>query len=275
MERKEYTIQEETKLKIEDNTFAIVNLDVTSQLTTTITVDANAHVSLILYVKGSGHLDLNITCQPDSHVSYLWVNQSDLSLEVNEQIYLDRNAYMKANYGELTQGHHKKVTVYNMIGEHSNIEVRTASVTFDSLDWDMSAEHLAKHSEALLQNYAIGLKNSHFLLKVIGHIARGNSGSETHQVSRVMNLHPSINATVYPELLIDENDVAASHACTVGQPDIEQVYYLQARGLSKDESLRLLTLGYLLPIVDDIENETIKEELSNLIVEKVSGECLA
>ena len=77
------------------------------------------------------------------------------------------------------------------------------------------------------------------------------------------------NSEVLPVLLIDENEVKASHATTLGQPDENQLYYLQTRGLSRSQALGLLTLGYLLPISELFDNEEIKEKLKNEIEKKV------
>ena len=72
-----------------------------------------------------------------------------------------------------------------------------------------------------------------------------------------------------PLLLIDENDVKASHATTLGQPDENQLYYLQTRGLSRKQALGLLTVGYIMPITELFEDETINQKLKNEIEMKV------
>ena len=70
-------------------------------------------------------------------------------------------------------------------------------------------------------------------------------------------------------LLIDENDVQASHATTMGQIDENQLYYLQTRGLTKTQALGLITIGYLLPIASSLDDETLQEELSAKVEKKV------
>ncbi|NLC64279.1 MAG: hypothetical protein GX753_01250 [Erysipelothrix sp.] len=79
------------------------------------------------------------------------------------------------------------------------------------------------------------------------------------------------NAIVFPKLLIDENDVAASHAASVGRPNEEHIYYLQSRGLSKKDAMRLLLKGYLLPITEGIQDLKIKEALIEEIEMKVDA----
>ena len=74
---------------------------------------------------------------------------------------------------------------------------------------------------------------------------------------------------VIPLLLIDENDVKASHALTIGQPDADQLYYLQSRGLSTKQAVGLLSVGYFLPVIDLVEDEELKDSLRQEMESKV------
>ena len=65
--------------------------------------------------------------------------------------------------------------------------------------------------------------------------------------------------------------MAASHAASVGRPKQELIYYLQSRGLSKKDAMRLLLKGYLLPITEGIQDLKIKEALIEEIEMKVDA----
>ena len=108
-----------------------------------------------------------------------------------------------------------------------------------------------------------------FCMEATGKIEKGAHDSASHQTTRVLTMSEKHNSEVHPVLLIDENEVKASHATTLGQPDENQLYYLQTRGLSRSQALGLLTLGYLLPISELFDNEEIKEKLKNEIEKKV------
>ena len=74
---------------------------------------------------------------------------------------------------------------------------------------------------------------------------------------------------VDPILLIDEDQVKASHAMTLGQMDENQLYYLMSRGLNTQQALGLLSIGYLMPITqffeDDEMNMKMKEEMEKKV----------
>jgi Fe-S cluster assembly protein SufD len=66
-------------------------------------------------------------------------------------------------------------------------------------------------------------------------------------------------------LKIDENEVEASHAATVGRVNEDHLYYLQSRGLTKSDAKRLITLGYLQPIIRYFTDTSVQEKLASQI----------
>lgn len=226
--------------------------------------------SLCLEIIGNGLLSLKVNVGKYSEFKYLWINHSDQSIRVDETLIIEEHANLIASYGEMSAGNHSKNTSIQFIGERSQVALKGAIVSFNKLEWKILALHQAKKSIANVDCNAIVLDNAKLHLEVAGKIEKGFSGSETHQMSRIMNLGENSKGIVYPMLLIDENDVAASHAASVGQPNEEHIYYLQSRGLSKIESLKLITMGYLMPIVDGIDSDEIKEALKTEIMKKVN-----
>jgi Fe-S cluster assembly protein SufD len=72
-----------------------------------------------------------------------------------------------------------------------------------------------------------------------------------------------------PILLIDEDDVTAGHAASVGRVDPIQLYYLMSRGIPQTEAERLVIHGFLAPVVNELPIETVKKQLTDLIERKV------
>ena len=104
-------------------------------------------------------------------------------------------------------------------------------------------------------------------------IVKGANGSSTHQTSRLLTYDKTSVGKILPVLYIYDNDVAASHAASLGQPDSDQLYYLQSRGLSYGEALKLIIIGYLLPITTVISDEQLGNTLKEEIEMKVGEAC--
>ena len=101
-------------------------------------------------------------------------------------------------------------------------------------------------------------------------ITNGQNGSASHQTNKIIVFDPKCYASANPFLYIDEYDVQASHAAGVGKMDEEHLYYLQSRGLTKRQAMQLITYGYLMPVVEVVDNEMIKERFE-LALSKVGA----
>lgn len=73
-----------------------------------------------------------------------------------------------------------------------------------------------------------------------------------------------------PILLIDENDVTAGHAASVGRVDPEELYYLMSRGIPRQEAERLVIRGFLGAVITAIPLKAMRTELVETIERKLS-----
>jgi Fe-S cluster assembly protein SufD len=72
-----------------------------------------------------------------------------------------------------------------------------------------------------------------------------------------------------PQLEIWADDVKCSHGTTTGQLNDDALFYMQARGISKDSAKSLLTLAFAQDVIDKFEIPAIKVYLEELISEKI------
>jgi Fe-S cluster assembly scaffold protein SufB len=71
-------------------------------------------------------------------------------------------------------------------------------------------------------------------------IPEGAAGSEGYEEHRSLLLSPTARVQSLPELEIVENDVRCSHASTVMEPEGEELFYLESRGIGKEEARKVL-----------------------------------
>jgi len=105
----------------------------------------------------------------------------------------------------------------------------------------------------------------------IGHILKGAKGADAQQESRVLMLSDQARGDANPILLIDEHEVTAGHAASVGRVDPEEMYYLMSRGLRKEDAERLVIRGFLGSVLTAIPVKAVQQEL----VEVIEGKLLA
>ncbi len=85
--------------------------------------------------------------------------------------------------------------------------------------------------------------------------------TNSYLANHILKLGDKTLANSIPSLKIDANDVKASHGATVGQISEEHLFYLMARGLSRDEAEKMIVEGFFEPIIMKIPNEELREKI--------------
>lgn len=91
-------------------------------------------------------------------------------------------------------------------------------------------------------------------------------GTDTYELNRNLLLTEGARADSVPNLEIETGKIeGAGHASASGRFDDEQLFYLQARGITELEARRLVVRGFLNEIIQQIDNAAIRERLTNSI----------
>lgn len=221
----------------------------------------------------SGNLRIRTFAARDSHVNYLFWNVSDCKLTADESHEVMGDASVTVAYGECGGSETKRNTYVALREQGAYGMVSSASLVSCRKDYKMNVVNFAPHTYGDMKNYAVVLKTGDLLIDAIGRIVRGAYASESHQTSRALAFEEGQKAEILPELLIDENDVQASHAMSIGTVDEDQLYYLMSRGLSPQQCISLISTGYLLPITETLNNDTLKEMLKDEMERKIAELC--
>jgi Fe-S cluster assembly protein SufD len=97
-------------------------------------------------------------------------------------------------------------------------------------------------------------------------IGRDAAGTDSYEQNRNLVLTEGTRADSIPNLEIETGDImGAGHASATGRFDDEQLFYLQARGISEAEARRLVVLGFLSEIVQKIGQSELEERLQAAI----------
>ncbi|MBF0815639.1 Fe-S cluster assembly protein SufD [Microbacterium paludicola] len=97
------------------------------------------------------------------------------------------------------------------------------------------------------------------------------TGTDSYEANRNLVLTNGARADSIPNLEIQTGDIkGAGHASATGRFDDEQLFYLQARGISEEEARRLVVLGFLAETVQKIGVPSLEEELTALIEKELA-----
>jgi Fe-S cluster assembly protein SufD len=234
-----------------------------------VTFRAETDSDAFIRVKNAGKLKIRTFAPAGVKVNYLFWNLMDTPLETEETHDVMGNADVTVAYGECN-GAETLHNVYMALREPgAKGMLSTASLVDCKKTYNMKVVNFAPHTYGDMKNYAVVLGSGNLLIDAVGKIVKGASRSESHQTSRALSFEEGQQAEILPELLIDEDDVQASHAMSMGRVDEDQLYYLMSRGLSVQECTSLISTGYLMPITQTLNNDELKEKLKAEMEEKI------
>lgn len=205
---------------------------------------------VIYHLEKNAHLELNVASLEEAH-------------SFHRHFVLKENSSVRVAYADFTFGKAKAEFSFDLVQENTEIKFHLATLAAedDEKEFSVSFSHQAKNTYAEMQNYGVCEGKSKLVFSGVGHILHGAYQSKTHQNARIMVFDPHCEAHARPILKIDENDIEASHAASVGKVNEEHLFYLMSRGLTAEEGKQLITLGYLKPILGYFSEQTITEKL--------------
>ena len=106
-----------------------------------------------------------------------------------------------------------------------------------------------------------------------GKIFVRQDAQKTNAFQQNNNILLSEDATVNtkPQLEIWADDVKCSHGCTTGQLDEEALFYLQTRGLGKDQAKGMLLYAFAGEVLEYLSDESFKSYLTGIVQERLGS----
>ena len=160
----------------------------------------------------------------------------------------------------------------NLMGDRSTSALKSVVVGTGDQKINLTSKivQYCKETDGYILKHGVMRENASSVFNGIGYIKHGGTKSMANQESRVLMLSENARGDANPILLIDEDDVEAGHAASVGRVDPEQLYYLMSRGISQTEAERLVIHGFLDPVVRELPIEDVKRQLREVIELKVN-----
>ena len=101
-------------------------------------------------------------------------------------------------------------------------------------------------------------------------IENGARNCEAYQENHNLLLNPGTKAQTIPELEILNEDVSCSHGATLGSIDQESLFYLQARGIAKNEAVRMIVSGFVTTTLNRVPAD-LRERIGTFVAQRLEG----
>ncbi|AZU63839.1 Fe-S cluster assembly protein SufD [Neobacillus mesonae] len=190
---------------------------------------------------------------------------------VNRRGVAGRDSEIDWALGSMNEGNTISENTTNLLGDGSVGDTKMVVVGRGDQTQNFTTKvvHFGKHSRGNILNHGVVKESATTIFNGIGKIEHGASKSDAEQTSRVLMLSEKARGDANPILLIEEDDVMAGHAASVGRVDPLQLYYLMSRGIPQIEAERLVIHGFLAPVVNQLPIEKVKKQLTEVIERKV------
>lgn len=173
--------------------------------------------------------------------------------------------------GEMSSGDTMSDTLSVLKGNGSSSDAKVIAIGSGSqkMNYTTKAVHFGKSSDSQMITRAVMREQATAIINGVTKIEHGATKANGEQTEKVLMLSPKARGDANPILLIDEDDVTAGHAASVGQVNPEHIYYLTSRGIRKEDAERLIIYGFLAPVVADIPLEQLQQQLQALVERKL------
>jgi Fe-S cluster assembly protein SufD len=246
---------------------------------TVITAKKNSHGHVVLRSSGMAHLveNLEIVVEEGAQLTVVSLQEWD-----DESLHL---ASQFAQVGRDAQLTHIVVTLGGSVvrvnpsvhlsgeGAHGDLFGLYFADAGQHLEQRVYLHHQAANTVGRV-NYKGALQGDGARTVWVGDvlIGRDASGTDSYEQNRNLVLSEGTRADSIPNLEIETGDIlGAGHASATGRFDDEQLFYLQARGISEHEARRLVVVGFLNEIVQKVGDPALEEYLEKRILEELGG----
>ena len=226
----------------------------------------------------SEDLELNYNCNieiilgENSELHYFNLNNfsSRIKSEFLSKAILGKDAKLKWFSGHLGTGNMKSKREIILNGEGA--DAKNIEIVFGSKEqsFDLSSNLIHKvpntKGNILVKNVLKDSAKTDFigLIRIEKNAQKSDSLLQEHSIL----LSKNARSNTIPSLEIEANDVRCTHSASSGQVDEEQVFYLMSKGLSKEEAQKMIVMGFLNPVMENLDVEEVKDKIVKLIENK-------
>ncbi|OJF92148.1 Fe-S cluster assembly protein SufD [Alkalibacterium sp. 20] len=225
--------------------------------------------------KNAANIIVEVIAKAGSQVKYSAVDQlgENSTVYFSRKGYTFRDAHIDWAVGVMNGGNVVADFDTDLIGDGSSTDLKAVAVSNGRQLQvvDSKVENHGNNTVGNIFQHGVILDRATLTFNGIGHILKGAKGADAQQESRVLMLSDKARGDANPILLIDENEVTAGHAASVGRVNPEEMYYLMSRGIEKSEAERLVIRGFLGKVIQAIPLKGVRDELIQTIERKLTS----
>ena len=183
------------------------------------------------------------------------------------RVHTDRDAQVFWSAVGLGASMGKSRMEAHLNGAGSNVKLTGAYFVdgTQQMDYDTYQLHAAPNATSDLFFKGVIDEKGHAVWRGMIAVDKGAQGTDAFQNNRNLILQSGAHADSVPGLTIEANDVRCTHASTTSKIDAEQLFYLQARGISRADAIREIVRGFYVDVLERIEVVQVREQVQDAL----------
>ena len=189
----------------------------------------------------------NITLEINGNVK---INDLTSNEDINLNIILNDNSSLIYNkYNK------------NLAKENINIDIKNNTVlsfnqsVYNELEGSfiINANINGSNNKTDINFYGVTNQYGKIFVSATGNVIKNVKNNDMLENVRILSLNNQENI-IEPNLLVSSDEVSINHNATISYLDDDYLFYLNSKGISKEEAARLITKGFLMNKLD-LSNE--------------------
>jgi Fe-S cluster assembly protein SufB len=159
-----------------------------------------------------------------------------------------------------------------LVGPRAKGEVLSIAFAGKDQHQDAGAKivHLAPNTTSRITSKSVSKDGGRTTYRGLLHVSRGAKGVKSSVRCDALLLDENSRTDTYPYNEINEETANITHEATVGKISEEALFYLMSRGLSEQDALSMIVMGFLEPFTKELPME-YAVELNRLISLEMVG----
>ena len=217
----------------------------------------------------NAHTQIHVA--PNSQVAYTQIQADSLAAYHihNTQVQVARDSQVECF--TLTTGGRVVRNNFNVSLDGPGIDMTLNSLStvrgHQHVDHHTVVDHLAPHSMSSQFYKSILSDKGRTVFNGKIFVRQAAQQTNAYQLNRNLLLSGKAEADTKPQLEIFADDVRCTHGATVGPINDAELFYLQSRGMTRDQAISLMSHGFAEDVLATVSDDEMRDTMRTLLVD--------
>ena len=152
----------------------------------------------------------------------------------------------------------------DLLGKESTLKTDLAYLLKNNEHLDMNhiANHIGKKTVSDIDVDGVLRDHSSKLFRGTIDLRKGAKGAVGNELEDVLLMDDEVINQTIPVILCNEDDVEGNHGATIGRLDDELLFYMESRGMNREEVYEMMANARISAVIAKIPDEETRKKLS-------------